>query len=182
MSQVLLSKEKYASEIRPEIAKKYSIKNPMALPFIEKIVISTSLGQRATDKNYMASVEKVFSMIAGQKCVVVKSKKSIASFKVREGMNIGTMVTLRKSAMYNFLDRLVYINLPRIKDFKGFSTKSFDTSFNFNIGISDCSVFHEVEYGMLTQPFGMSITISIKNAHTKDQALDLLKGLMLPIK
>lgn len=181
MQKILLSKEKYTTEVAKSVAETHKISNKMAIPKISKILVTTALGARAQDKNYLAAARTVLSLITGQKPLIIKARKSVASFKVREGMNAGCMVTLRRIAMYDFLDRLVYINLPRIKDFKGFSKKSFDSQFNFNIGIRDVSVFHEVEYGAISQGFGLNITICIENAHSRDAAFDLLKGLMLPI-
>lgn len=181
-NKILLSKEKYAKELKSSLQKKFDIKNVMDIPSIEKIVVSTSLGADAQDKNYFASVKNVFRLITGQECITLKAKKSVATFKVREGMNSGFKVTLRRENMYNFLDRLVYINLPRIKDFKGFSKKSVDSTFNFNIGIKDCTVFHEVDYGMVSRHFGFSITFHIKNSHSAEQTVELLQGFRIPIK
>ncbi|MFT4967312.1 MAG: large subunit ribosomal protein L5 [Candidatus Deianiraeaceae bacterium] len=179
---VVLSKEKYTTIVRPDLQKQFDIKNPMSIPYIEKVVVSTSLGADAQDKNYYASVKNVFRLLTGQECISIKAKKSVAAFKLREGMNSGFKVTLRRENMYNFIDRLVYVNLPRIKDFKGYSKKSIDLTGNFNIGISDCTVFHEVDYGMVSRPFGMSITFHIKNSNSKDLTHKLLTGLEIPIK
>lgn len=181
-NSIVLSKQKYATEVKSHLAKSFDIKNVMNIPCIEKVVVSTSLGTDAQDKNYYAAVKNVFRLITGQECISIKAKKSVASFKVREGMNSGYKVTLRRNNMYNFIDRLVYINLPRIKDFKGFSKKAVDSSFNFNIGIRDCTVFHEVDYGMVSRPFGFSITFHIKNSSSTEQTVELLKGLLIPVK
>jgi len=181
-ANIVLSKESYEKNVRSHIQKKFDIKNVMEIPQISKIVISTSLGSDAQDKNYFAAVKNVFTLIVGQECVTLKAKKSVASFKVREGMNSGFKVTLRRENMYNFLDRLIYINLPRIKDFKGYTKKSVDSSFNFNIGVSDCTVFHEVDYGMISRPFGFSVTFHIKNSKSVEQTLELLTSLKVPIK
>ena len=182
MSKILLSKEKYLVNIRSQIQKDFEIKNVMSIPKIEKIVISSSLGIDAQDKNYYAAAKNVFRMIAGQECMTVKAKKSVAAFKVREGMNSGFKVTLRRDSMYSFIDRLVYVNLPRIKDFRGFSKKSVDSSFNFNIGIKDCTAFHEVDYGMVSRPFGFSITVHIKNSKSVEQTISLLRSFEIPVK
>lgn len=182
MSTILLSKERYAKQLKPALQEKFGIKNVMSVPSLEKIVVSTSLGADAQDKNYFASVKNVFRLITGQECVTLKAKKSVATFKVREGMNSGFKVTLRRENMYNFLDRLVHVNLPRIKDFKGFSSKAVDSTFNFNIGIKDCTVFHEVDYGMVSRPFGFSITFHIKHSQSVEQTCELLRGFEIPVK
>jgi len=181
-ANIVLSKESYEKNIRSHLQEKFEIRNVMEIPTISKIVISTSLGADAQDKNYFAAVRNVFRLICGQECVALKAKKSVAAFKVREGMNSGFKVTLRRENMYNFLDRLVYINLPRIKDFKGYSKKAIDDAFNFNIGIRDVTVFHEVDYGMISRPFGLSITFHIKNSKSVEQTVELLTALKVPVK
>ncbi len=181
-SNLILSKKNYEENVKASLKKEFNINNVMEIPIISKVVVSTSLGVDAQDKNYFAAVKNVFRLITGQECMTIKAKKSVASFKVREGMNSGFKVTLRRENMYSFIDRLVYINLPRIKDFKGFSKKAVDSSYNFNIGIRDCTVFHEVDYGMLSRPFGFSITFHIKNSRSPEQTCELLKGLHVPIK
>ena len=182
MSNIVLSKEKYSNDVKLNLIKTFDIKNVMSVPSIEKIVVSTSLGADAQDKNYYASVKNVFRLSTGQECLSIKAKRSVAAFKLREGMNSGFKVTLRREIMYNFIDRLVYTNLPRIKDFKGFSKKAVDATFNFNIGIRDCTVFHEVDYGMVSRPFGFSITFHIKNSSSVEQTVALLQGLLIPVK
>ncbi len=179
---IVLSKENYEKSVRSHLKEKFEIKNVMEIPYISKIVVSTSLGTDAQDKNYFAAVRNVFKIITGQECLSLKAKKSVAAFKVREGMNSGFKVTLRRENMYNFLDRLIYVNLPRIKDFKGYSKKAVDQAFNFNIGISDCTVFHEVDYGMISRPFGFSITFHIKHSKSVEQTVELLTSLKVPVK
>ena len=152
---LVLSKENYAQNVKPFLVNEFKIQNVMDIPHIKKIVISTSLGADAQDKNYFAAVKNIMRLITGQECVLVKMKKSVSAFKTRAGMNSGYKVTLRRDNMYSFLDRLVYVNLPRIRDFKGFNSSSVDSSFNFNIGIKDVTVFHEVDYGMISRPFGI---------------------------
>ena len=181
-NKIILSQERYNTSIKDLLKTKFEIKNVMEIPKISKIVVSTSLGSDAQDKNYFAAAKNVFRLITGQECLSIKAKKSVAAFKVREGMNSGFKVTLRRENMYNFIDRLVYINLPRIKDFKGFSKKAVDSSFSFNIGIRDCTVFHEVDYGMISRPFGFSITFHIENSKSVEQTCELLKEFQIPVK
>lgn len=181
-SNLMLTKENYHQNVRDLLQKQFAIKNVMQIPSISKIVVSTSLGSDAQDKNYFVAAKNIFRLITGQECLVVKAKKSVATFKVREGMNSGFKVTLRKKNMYDFLDRLVCINLPRIKDFRGFSRKAVDVNGNFNIGIRDVSIFHEVDYGMISRSFGFSITFHIKNSDSPEKTCALLKGLNVPIE
>lgn len=183
MSQSLvLSKANYTTNVKPFLTKEFQIQNVMDIPHLAKITISTSLGVDAQDKNYFAAVKNIIRLITGQECIVVKTKKSIAAFKTREGMNSGFKVTLRRDNMYDFLDRLIYVNLPRIRDFKGFNSSSVDSSFNFHIGIRDVTAFHEVDYGMISRPFGISITFSINKSKSKEQTIQLLKKMLIPIK
>jgi large subunit ribosomal protein L5 len=179
---LVLSKENYAQNVKPFLVKEFNIKNVMDVPYIKNIVVSTSLGADAQDKNYFAAVYNILSLITGQKCVVVKMKKSVAAFKTRAGTNSGYKVTLRRDNMYDFLNRLIYINLPRIRDFKGFNASSVDSSFNFHIGIKDVTAFHEVDYGMISRPFGISITFVIDKSYSKEQTVQLLKKMLIPIK
>lgn len=179
---LVLSKENYAQNVKPFLAKEFQIQNVMDIPHIKKIVISTSLGADAQDKNYFAAVKNIMRLIAGQECVTVKMKKSVAAFKTRAGMNSGFKVTLRRDNMFSFLDRLIYVNLTRIRDFKGFNASSVDSSFNFNIGIKDVTAFHEVDYGMISRPFGISITFHIEKSQNKEQTVQLLKKMLIPIK
>jgi large subunit ribosomal protein L5 len=167
------------------LSKKYSLTS-MQVPKIEKIIVTTTLGALAGDKNYMKLAIESMGLITGQKPVITKARKSIASFKVREGMETGLKVTLRKKQMFDFLDRLVYITLPRIRDFKGLSKNSFDADFNYNIGIKDCTYFHEIDMLKMTKestkPFGVNITLRLKNVASHEQAHDLLTSLLFPIK
>lgn len=183
MSKALvLSKENYDANVKKLLTSEFKIQNVMDVPHISKIVVSTSLGADAQDKNYFAAVKNIMRLITGQECVLVKTKKSVATFKTRQGMNSGYKVTLRRNNMYDFLDRLIYVNLPRIKDFRGFSPSAVDSSFSFHIGIRDVTVFHEVDYGMISRPFGISITFHIKKSKSKEQTIQLLKKMLIPIK
>lgn len=154
----------------------------MTLPKIEKIIITTTLGSLTADKNYFKLAQESIANISGQTPVITKARKSIAAFKVREGMETGVKVTLRKRKMYDFLNRLVYITLPRIRDFKGLDKNAFDDQFNYNIGIKDCTSFHEVDVLKMTKPFGVNITLRLKNVKTHEQGVEFLRFLLLPLK
>ena len=173
--------ERYKTYTVKLFEEKHSLK-PMVLPKLEKIVITTTLGGLASDKNYFKLAFENIALIAGQQPVITKAKKSVASFKTRAGMEVGLKVTLRKRRMYDFLNRLVYITLPRIRDFKGLNKNAFDAQFNYNIGIKDCTSFHEVDMLKMTKPFGVNITLRLKNVDTHEKGVTLLQSLLLPLK
>lgn len=173
--------DRYSNYSVPTLQKKYKL-TAMRLPKIEKIIITTTLGQLTSDKNYFTLAQESIANIAGQKPVITKAKKSIAAFKVREGMETGLKVTLRKRKMFDFLNRLVYITLPRIRDFKGLDKNAFDAQFNYNIGIKDCTSFHEVDMLKMTKPFGINITLRLKNIDSQEKGIDFLHSLLLPLK
>lgn len=173
--------DRYNTYTVPMIMKKYSLK-AMTMPKLEKIIITTTLGQMTSDKNYFALAQESIANIAGQKPVITKARKSIAAFKVREGMETGLKVTLRKRQMFDFLNRLVYITLPRVRDFKGLDKNAFDAQFNYNIGIKDCTSFHEVDMLKMTKPFGVNITLRLKNIDSQEKGIDFLHSLLLPLK
>ena len=173
--------ERYKDYTTKLLTEKYSLK-PMLLPKIEKIVITTTLGGLASDKNYFKLASENIALIAGQNPVVTKAKKSVASFKTRAGMEVGLKVTLRKRKMYDFLNRLVYITLPRVRDFKGLNKNAFDSQFNYNIGIKDCTSFHEVDMLKMPKPFGVNITLRLKNVDSQEKGVTLLNSLLLPLK
>ncbi len=172
-------KEHYEKVVKPSLMKELEIKNPFAVPAIEKIVINMGLGEAVQDSRKVQGALDELALIAGQKPVVTKAKKSIAGFKLREGMNIGAKVTLRNERMYEFLDRLVNIAMPRIRDFRGISPKSFDGRGNYSLGIREHIIFPEINYDKVDQIRGMDITIVTK-AKDNQQALALLKGFDLP--
>lgn len=172
-------KEHYEKVVKPSLMKELEIKNPFAVPAIEKIVINMGLGEAVQDSRKVQGALDELALIAGQKPVVTKAKKSIAGFKLREGMNIGAKVTLRNERMYEFLDRLVNIAMPRIRDFRGISPKSFDGRGNYSLGIREHIIFPEINYDKVDQIRGMDITIVTK-AKNDQQALALLKGFDLP--
>ena len=174
-------KEKYLSEIRPAIAKEFNITNTMAIPRLEKIVINMGLGEATQNVKIMDPLVADLASIAGQKPVTTKAKKSIAAFKVREGMPIGAMVTLRGDKMYEFLDRLISIALPRVRDFRGVSSKSFDGRGNYTLGLRDQLIFAEIDYAKVDKMKGMNVTI-VTTAKDDNGARALLKGFGMPFR
>ena len=174
-------KEKYNKEIRPALQKELGLDNLMAVPRLEKIVLNMGLGEATQNVKIMDPLVADLASVAGQKPVTTKAKKSIAAFKVREGMPIGAMVTLRGDIMYEFLDRLVSIALPRIRDFRGLSPKQFDGSGNYTFGLSEQSVFHEIDVDNIDRPRGMDITV-VTSATNDDEGRALLRGLGFPFK
>ena len=174
-------REKYVTEIRPAIAKELGITNPMAIPKIEKIVINMGLGEATQNVKIMDPLVADLAAIAGQKPVTTKAKKSIAAFKVREGMPIGAMVTLRGDKMYEFLDRLITIALPRVRDFRGVSSKSFDGRGNYTLGLRDQLIFAEIDYAKVDKIKGMNVTI-VTTAADDNGARALLKSFGMPFR
>ena len=171
----------YETQIREAIQKELGYKNVMQVPKLEKIVINMCVPEATQDsKKIQAAYEDLMS-IAGQKPVITKAKKSIASFKLREGMNIGVKVTLRKDRMYEFIDRLVNIALPRVRDFRGLSKKSFDGNGNYSLGLKEQLIFPEINYDKVDKVRGMDITVCSTAKNSKD-ALALLKALNFPIQ
>jgi large subunit ribosomal protein L5 len=168
-------KEKYHQEIRPALQKELGLNNLMAVPRLEKIVLNMGLGE------IMDPLVADLASIAGQKPVTTKAKKSIAAFKVREGMPIGAMVTLRGDIMYEFLDRLVSVALPRVRDFRGVSTKSFDGRGNYTLGMRDQLIFPEVDYARVDKLKGMNVTI-VTTAKDDNQARALLRQFGIPFR
>ena len=174
-------RSKYESEIKPAISKELGITNAMAVPKLEKIVINMGLGEATQNVKIMDPLVADLAAIAGQKPVTTKAKKSIAQFKVREGMPIGAMVTLRGDAMYEFLDRLVSIALPRVRDFRGVSSKSFDGRGNYTLGLRDQLIFAEIDYAKVDKIKGMNVTI-VTTAKDDNGARALLKGFGMPFR
>lgn len=172
-------KEHYEKVLKPSLMKELGVTNQFAVPRLEKIVINMGLGEAAQDNRKVQGVLEELALIAGQKPVLTKAKKSIAGFKLREGMNIGAKVTLRNERMYEFLDRLVNIAMPRIRDFRGISPKSFDGRGNYSLGIREHIIFPEINYDKVDQIRGMDITFVTK-AKSDAEALALLKGFDLP--
>jgi large subunit ribosomal protein L5 len=174
-------KEKYHKEIRPALQKELGLDNLMAVPRLEKIVLNMGLGEATQNVKVMDPLVADLASVAGQKPVTTRAKKSIAAFKVREGMPIGAMVTLRGDIMYEFLDRLVSVALPRVRDFKGVSTKSFDGRGNYTLGMRDQLIFPEVDYARVEKLKGMNVTI-VTTAKDDNQARALLRQFGIPFR
>lgn len=174
-------KERYHKEIAPAIAKEFGISNPMAIPRLEKIVINMGLGEAIANTKIVDTGADEIRAITGQKPVTTRAKKSIASFKLRQGMPIGTMVTLRGERMYEFLDRLVSVALPRVRDFRGVSPKAFDGRGNYTLGIRDQLIFPEIDFNKVDKTRGMNISI-VTTARDDEQARALLRALGMPFR
>ncbi len=174
-------RKKYNDEIKPALQKELDLKNTMAVPRLEKIVLNMGLGEATQNVKLLDPLVADLATIAGQKPVTTRAKKSIAAFKVREGMPIGAMVTLRGEIMYEFLDRLISIGLPRVRDFKGVSTKSFDGRGNYTLGIRDQLIFPEIDYAKVEKLKGMNITI-VTTAKSDNDARALLRAFGVPFR
>ena len=172
-------KEHYETVVRPALMSEFSYKNPMQVPRIEKIIINMGVGKATQDSKKLTQAVNELTAIAGQKPVVTKARKSIATFKLREGMNIGAKVTLRRERMYEFLDRLITIALPRVRDFRGVPAKSFDGRGNYALGLKEQIVFPEIDYDKIDEVRGMDIII-VTTAKTDREARALLKGFDMP--
>jgi len=174
-------KERYQKEVAPAVAKEFGITNPMAIPRVTKVVLNMGMGEAIANAKILDTAADELRAITGQKPVITKAKKSIASFKLRQGMPIGVMVTLRGDRMYEFLDRLVSIALPRVRDFRGISPKAFDGRGNYTIGVREQLIFPEIDFNKVDKLRGMNITI-ITTARDDEQARSLLKGLGMPFR
>ncbi|MBM3801607.1 MAG: 50S ribosomal protein L5 [Acidimicrobiia bacterium] len=174
-------KERYAREIIPAMSKEYGYKNVMAIPKLEKIVINIGLGEAIQNSKLLDSASDELSQITGQRPVITRAKKSIASFKLRKGMAIGCSVTLRGERMFEFLDRLVNAALPRVRDFRGLSTKSFDGRGNYTLGLRDQLIFPEIDYARVSKIKGMNICV-VTTAKTDDEARTLLRLFGMPFR
>ena len=174
-------KKYYQTELREELKNKLDLKNVFEVPKITKIVVNMGVGEAASDSKKIESATTDLTTITGQKPIITKAKKSIAGFKLRKGVNIGCKVTLRKNRMYEFLDRLIYIALPRVRDFKGLSPKSFDDGGNYSIGIKEQIIFPEINYDKVSKVRGMDISI-VTTTKNRDHSLELLKSFNLPFK
>jgi len=172
-------KEKYVSEVAPAMMQKFQYSSVMQIPKLEKIVINMGLGDTKDNAKGIDAAVAEMALISGQKPVVTKAKKSVASFKVREGMNIGAKVTLRGAQMYEFLDKLVNVALPRVRDFRGVSSKAFDGRGNYALGIKEQLIFPEIEYDKVDKVRGMDI-IFVTTAKTDEEARELLGLLGMP--
>ncbi len=172
---------KYNKEIVPELKKKFNLENVMLVPKVTKVVVNTGFGRHAKDKDYAKRVEKALTDLSGQKPVLTKAKKSIAAFKVREGMIVGAMVTLRREKMYDFIQKLVSITFPRVRDFRGIEVKNVDGAGNLNIGFKEHTSFPEIGAEDLENIFSLEVTL-VTNTKNREQSLELFKLLGFPFK
>lgn len=174
-------KSEYDNSVRSELMKKFGYASPMAVPRIEKVVINQGLGEAKDDSKVLDKAAKELSLISLQKPIITRAKKSISNFKLREGMPIGLKVTLRGQRMYTFLEKLVHVALPRIRDFRGVNPNSFDGRGNYNLGIKEQLVFPEITYDMVDAVRGMDVTI-VTTAKTDEEARALLEGIGFPFR
>ena len=174
-------KEKYLNEVVPSLKEKYSYKSIMEVPKLSKIVVNIGVGDATTNSKLLDAAVNDLTAITGQKPVITKAKKSIAGFHVREGQAIGCKVTLRGENMYNFMDKLISIGLPRVRDFRGISPKAFDGRGNYTLGIKEQLIFSEIEYDNIVKVRGMDI-VFVTTAKTNEEAFDLLNELGMPFR
>lgn len=174
-------KEKYVKEVVPSLQKKYNYKSIMEVPKLEKIVINMGVGDATQNSKLIEAAVNDLTKIAGQKPVVTKAKKSIAGFKLRAGQAIGCKATLRGDNMYNFMDKLISISLPRVRDFRGVSPKAFDGRGNYTIGVKEQLIFSEIDYDDVVKVRGMDI-VFVTTAKSNEEAFDLLDGLGIPFR
>ena len=174
-------REKYNKEIIPSLKEKYGYKSVMETPKLEKIVVNMGVGDATSYSKLLEAAMNDLEVITGQKPVATRAKKAIAGFKVREGQAIGCKVTLRGENMYNFLDKLISITLPRVRDFRGISSKAFDGRGNYTLGLTEQLIFSEIEYDNVVKVRGMDI-VFVTTAKTNEEAYDLLKGFGMPFK
>ncbi len=174
-------KDRYRKTVIPEMMKQFSYKNPMQVPRLEKVVINVGLGEAISNAKLLDSAVKEISLISGQRPIVTRAKKSIAGFKLRQGMPVGCKVTLRGKRMYDFMDRFLNIALPRIRDFRGVSPKSFDGRGNYTLGLKEQLLFPEIKYDDVTDTHGMDITITT-TARTNEEGKSLLNLLGMPFR
>jgi large subunit ribosomal protein L5 len=174
-------RQHYQKSVIPALVKEFGYKNVMAVPKIQKVSVNIGLGEATQNAKLMDGAVNELSQIAGQKPVVTKAKKSIAAFKLREGMSIGAMVTLRGDRMYEFLDRLMNVALPRVRDFRGVSSKSFDGRGNYTLGVRDQLIFPEIDYNKVEKVKGMNISITT-SAKTDAEGLALLRHMGMPFR
>ena len=181
MSETTRMQKKYLEEVVPALQKEFEFKNPMQVPRMTKIVVNMGLGEAVQNSKIVEAAVNDLTAITGQKPVVTRARKSIATFKLREGMPIGAMVTLRRDRMWEFYDRLVSFALPRVRDFKGVSPKAFDGRGNYTLGVREQIVFPEIEYDKVDKIKGLNVTI-VTTAKTDEQGRALLRGLGMPFR
>ena len=181
MTRTKSFKAKYDEEVRAALKEKVGYRNDMMIPRLHKIVLNMGVGEASHNSKIADAIQAQLTKIAGQKAMVTKAKKSIASYKLREGMPVGAMVTLRGERMYDFLQKLICVVLPRIRDFRGISAKSFDGRGNYTLGLKEQSLFPEITYDEVDLVKGMSVS-GIRTANTDDEARELLRLLGMPFK
>ncbi len=174
-------REHYEQVVKPNLMKEFGYTNPLQAPRLEKIVVNMGVGEAVQDQKRVDAAVQELSLITGQKPVVTRAKKSIATFKLRQGMPIGAKVTLRKARMYEFLDRLITVALPRVRDFRGVPANSFDGRGNYSLGLKEQIVFPEIDYDRVDQVRGMDVVI-VTTAKTDDEARALLRGFDMPFQ
>jgi large subunit ribosomal protein L5 len=174
-------KTEFDQVIREKLVKDFGYTNPMQVPVITKVVLNMGIGEGVSDRKKVENAANDLALISGQKTIITRSRKSIASFKLRDGQAIGTKVTLRKTRMYDFIDRLVNIALPRVRDFRGLNPKSFDGMGNYSLGLKEHIIFPEIDYDKVSDVWGMDITICT-TARTDDEARALLAALNFPFR
>ena len=171
--------EHYQQVVRPALLEQYGYANPMQVPKLEKVVLNMGVGEAVADSKKIEAAVRDMTLIAGQKPVVIRARRSVAQFKLREGMPVGVKVTLRRAMMYEFLDRLITIALPRVRDFRGLSSSSFDGNGNYAMGLQEQIVFQEIDYDSVDQMRGMDVVV-VTTAKNDDEARSLLKGFQFP--
>ena len=171
--------DEYKERLRGELRERFAIDNPMAIPRLDKIVVNMAVGEAATDQKKLQAAVSELTRISGQKPVICRARKSVANFKLREGMSIGCKVTLRRVRMYEFLDRLINIALPRVRDFRGVPTRSFDGRGNYAFGVKEQIIFPEIDYDTVDETRGMDVIVCT-TAQADEQARALLEGFGMP--
>ena len=171
--------ERYRKELAPALAKQFSHHNLMAAARLEKIVLNVGCGEAAHDAKFLEAVQRDLGIIAGQRPLVTRAKKAISNFKIKEEDPVGCKVTLRRARMYEFLDRLVHVALPRIRDFRGLNPRGFDQGGNYSFGLKEHTIFPEVKLEQVQHPFGMDVVV-VTSASSRDEAFALLKGFGFP--
>lgn len=174
--------ENYRKQIVPQMMQAFGIKNKLAIPRIDKIVVNMGVGEALQDIKILEKAMEELSMITGQKPIIRRAKKAIANFKIRQNQPIGCKVTLRRARMYEFMDRLINVAMPRVRDFRGVSSDSFDERGNYTVGLTEQTIFPEIDIDRLSRSQGMDITFVIKNAKSKEQAKELLRLFGMPFK
>lgn len=172
--------EKYRKEVLPAMQKDFGRSNPHSLPRLEKICLNMGVGKAIDDSKILEEAAKNMTQIAGQNAVITKARVSVSNFRLRQGYKIGCRVTLRGSRMFEFMDRLVATAIPRIRDFRGVSNRSFDKAGNYSLGVEEITIFPEIDADKLSQPFGMDVTFVIKNSSGREESMKFLKLMGMP--